>query len=386
MTIDLRHKSHFVNIRTVFETLLFVFLCVISLPQQVHATINNNDTSETANHLIGDTECVWGDPDCNPCVYEVEDNFYHISDNNGNPTGHTQLRIEASDDSGELMCQYSDPCELTAFYQHIQGIGRIPNVDENNWFVFTRSIRGGPGAFFAGQMTDLPSAGGHLGSATNEDDSARQITEYYLMDALTPGDTALNHYGGLQMLGKHMVTGTECYEPGDYDCYGIDPNMAYIYDFSDPSNVSVAVALDIEAMGLGVGKAVAATKLYNGNYLLVVHDGHLNFILSETDTLDTSTTWYQGDEWSSSSLIDGGAGNSNWGDYQNINIVNECETGDIYMIGTYRNDNNEDWMTLMRFEENEDSLVVGYKIAQKHMYCEWCNFSGTGNIYITPER
>ena len=256
MNSCLHHKTNFivVKIRLVLTVILLTVFFITSFSSLVYARIDDGDTSDLADHLIGDTECVWGETGCNPCVYDVEDNFYHISDNNGNPTDHTQLRIEANDDSGELMCQYSDPCELTAFFQHIQGIGRIPNVDENNWFVFTRSIHG-PGAFFAGQMTDMPSAGGHLGSATNEDDSARQITEYYLMDTLTPGDTALNHYGGLQMLGKYMFTATECYEPGSYDC-SEDPRMAYVYDFSDPSNVSVVSFLDIESEGVGAGMAV----------------------------------------------------------------------------------------------------------------------------------
>lgn len=164
----LKHTSSFLFILIILLNLQLI--PVVKAACEYDGDGDGVDDAFSTDPLLGDTACTWGDPDCNSCVYDVEDNFYHISDNNGNPTGHTQLRIEASDDNGELMCQYSDPCELTAFFQHIQGIGRIPNVDENNWFVFTRSIRGGPGAFFAGQMTDLPSAGGHLGSATNEDD------------------------------------------------------------------------------------------------------------------------------------------------------------------------------------------------------------------------
>ncbi|MBU0505384.1 hypothetical protein KJ708_05270, partial [bacterium] len=329
------------NIKTIIFLLL---LLVLGFP--VDARIDGDDTSDDRDQLIGDTACPWGEVDCNPCVNNVVDNFYEISNNNPLNGGHTKLRIEARDDEvdNEIMCLFTDPahCELDENW-HIQGVARIPNVDENNWFVFTRSVDQGPGAFFAGQLTDIPSAGGHLGSAETEDNSARQITEYYTADIFGAYSSTLNHYGGLQMLGQYLVTGAECHSPGMYGCT-TNPS-AYIYDLSDPSNASIVSDIDVLSLTALAGDAVdkvgttASVKLYNGNYLVMTGDSDANnlyYFISDSDTLDTSTTWEYRESWNHSELLDGGSGDVTWGRYQNLNFVTECGTGDIYMVGTNR--------------------------------------------------
>ena len=361
-----------------------------------YARIDGGETSDDRDQLIGDTICPWGEVDCNPCVNNVVDNFNQISDNHGHHTYNTKLRMEARDDSvdNEIMCLFTDPvyCELDEDW-HIQGMARIPNLDENNWFVFTRSVNMDTGAFFAGQLTDMPSAGGHLGAAEVEDDSARQITEYYTMDMFGVYSGDLNHYGGLQMLGQYMFTGAECHDPGVYTGCNTPPS-AFVFDFSDPSNVSILSSIDVYNLTPGnVDKVgtTASVKLYNGNYLVMTGDSDANnqyFFISDSDTLNTSTTWEYRESWNESELLDGGSGDVTWGSYQNLNFVTECGTGDIYLVGTNKDAAvlGDDWLDLFLVADDVDSNVYIVKRAQKHMYCDWCNYDASGNVYITPER
>lgn len=351
--------------------------------------ISGGTVLEAANTLKGNTSCPWGSSDCNRCVPDVLGNFNYIhrSQYQDNfPYTKVKLRIESND---ELVGNLNDLNESF----HIQGMGRIPDVGNNNWVVFSRSEDGDPATIFVGELGDIDSAGGHWGPHTDENDAERKIITSVKMI-----EPSLNHYGGLQMLGKHLFVGADCLK-ADY-CKAAQSRID-IYDLSDPVKPVLINGENMFIPDSSAG-AVAAVKLKNGHYLVLV--SYSRYFVSDQTSLDEDTTWTPLYTWDSANLINGGPTGptkSGWRSYENLNFVTECKTGDLYLIGTNRGNQDldgwlgidtdakgDDWMDLYLVEGNMlGGDIKLTKLDDRHMYCDQvgCNLAASGNIYITPQ-
>ena len=137
------------------------------------------------------------------------------------------------------------------------------------------------------------------------------------------------------------------------------------------------------------GSSVAFTKLNDGRYMLVVDHSDadpLNFYLSkEPGSLDFKHmyAWYQNKE-----PLSGG----DWMKYHNLNLVTECGTKDLYMIGTgnthetYGTGNDRAQLFLIETNKDTEKFIISKK-GDLHMYCDDpCNFNAGGGVYVDPNH
>ncbi len=333
--------------------------------------------------LVGDVSCQWGSGSCDQCVFDVPANFAAISDNT---TGHPALSFEACDDDpADLNCPGFQP-EITnaAIHgRHIQGMGRLPVADGNPVFVFSRNTGltewDQPTGVFAGQLGDLVSGGGNLGTFTNSNDSANRAVSYITTDDdfgvtdLAPVD----HYGGLQTLGQLVVVGGEC-QWDAYTCANAAPRVDII-DFSDPSAPVMINRVVVGDLGHDAGM-VGAARLQNGHYYILLN---FRFSYVSTTTDIESTEWQLVDDFTSGSpsFVDEMPDQSGWPNgMQNMNIVTECGTGALYVVATHSGA-----MNLFRLETDAINQLLVRKVGSRNMSCGVCSFEASGNTYVTRE-
>lgn len=390
-----------------FWILFIAFLGIIFLlPQISHARIDEGFSIQIAgfvdsipivlhqkDRLLGNDRCAWGSKDCQACVYNVPDSFANISNNNGDHTAHSYLWLYANHGADELMGERtpSPSYSIDAKY-HIQGVNRLAGPHSNQ-FVFTRNVFSNPGAFFVGILGDLPTHGSHLGTPglvhfADGLSLDREVTGYFPIDYFIDEERYYqSHFSGSSLTGSYFFTPAECFPHNDY-CDWKTVAM-HIYDLADPLNPQLAGLIDLDFVIDNAG-LVASTKLFNGNHLFVVGTsgaGTLHFFISDKQKISLDTNWHLRDSWDIRSASATDLPFPVWpGGYQNMSMVTECGSQELYLVMTARH-SGEDWMDLYKLEENDHSKAVLRHVDEKHMYCGgFCNFKASGNIYVTPNH
>jgi hypothetical protein len=100
------------------------------------------------------------------------------------------------------------------------------------------------------------------------------------------------------------------------------------------------------------------------------------------------------DNWNEGELRSS-IGDWEFGNYQNLNLVTQCD-GTLFLVGTHLNSyNREDWIDLFRLSEEYGQTVIT-KVAKKHLYCGYpspgydsgtnrqCNLDAAGGVYVDP--
>jgi hypothetical protein len=209
--------------------------------------------------------------------------------------------------------------------------------------------------------------------------ACKMTSDYRNGRALAPVtmSSRFKHCGGCQSFGNALVAG--CEDP--------DTNRTsevQFWDFtsgptqlipmtiprSGPEYVSTAGAVGMSTHGPGTVLAVAT---YNA--------GTIDFYTSKLDPFRGSPfglrfTW-AADTANKTNWID-----QNWGAYQNINLLTQRD-GRLFLIGTHRNDSDEDWMDLYAVNLELDPSSALTKVGKKHMYCTLgCDFNKAAGIFI----
>jgi len=276
----------------------------------------------SAGTLLGDTTCPVGSPDCNRCVPDVEASFSNINED-GMPMGfymgdHPDVVFE------EIDCATSGGDHPDC--QHWQGVQRIM-AGGGHYFVVSRNRIENPAhddaqesGFVIVEIVSKDTIGGGELSTNLDWD----LYPNDLDDSIIPNGTTYinseNHTAGIQVIGNILAVGVD--------------SSVHFYNLVDPENpgkLSTVITRSDKSVG-----AVAIAKLQNGRYLLVTSDastGPVDFAISdEPDTLAGDSPhvtfsyferWYPGD---------GPA--INWTRFQNTNLITECSTGNIYIVGT----------------------------------------------------
>ncbi len=342
--------------------------------------------------LRGDTSCEWGAANCNRCVWNVSAELDRLQ-NNYRSAGRIRFAGYAYPTPGYILHRISN-----GSYEHVQSIGRIAGVGNNEYMVFTHSTASGQsgkqGALAvvrmgAGQNTGGgPFYGMPYGSGSNQNTSNRTVARTYAGN---------NHPGGLSVLGHYVYVAQWCQDHGNYgwcnESSATVHGMGFsVYDVSKANlNSSINSNPPIHRyyrhvygeswIGSKSTASVAAVKLSSGQYLVALGRSGGREYGFYTATSPTGPFTFH-----NSSRI------GYWG--ENATIVTECSTGDLYMfqIEGYGSSDDVDKVHLYKLVLNNGLIGFQY-VKSRTFHCRgssidgasnWCHFDAGAGMYVTP--
>jgi hypothetical protein len=349
------------KIRRLTVTILLACLAVTALMSPVQAEPGD---------LRGYTGCSWGSDECNPCVPNVI------------------LAVYSLRQYGDIMGFHMNGYPDVNSSNHWQGIQRLAG-DNSDYMIVSRS-HSSTGAFAVVRMYSREDDGERFRSNRLERNTDVQDTAPPSSDGIVHYeaiDSDYDHAGGVQTIGNWVAIPLE----GSHS--GANAKVVF-YDLSNPTS-PIRAPYEVVVPSEDAGTA-SVTKLSDGTYLLVVGGKDANplwFYISEGTTLASDPNFQLKDTWHKGEQ-DSEIGDWNWGAYQNINIVNQCD-GTMYLIGLH-NDSpvglGDDWIDVYRLEVDSNTYDVGLvKVAMRHVYSDWggvpkqCNLDAAAGVYIDPE-
>ena len=345
--------------------------------------------------LKGDTSCAWGSKHCNRCVNNVKANFNAIETKiRGKHAGKIRVRSYAYPTKGYMLHRINKG--TFGVYEHIQGIGRIAGLGNNEYFVFTHSTDSNKsrksGALAVIRMGANQKSGGYkLGDLRNKAGKNQNIHNRTV--ARTYSNS--NHPGGLATLGHYVFVADWCQDHGKYKWCNNPSQYAFeVYDVSKShlnthrlnSNPPIKIIDRSVFYDHWLNKrstaSIAATRLKNGRYLVAIGKSggrHYGFYLSSTSRLSHHTRW---------KFIDDDP-IEKWG--EGAAMVNECGTGDIYQIQIEKWRNRKNKLHLFKLNSDSNKKKISYRYINSRTFScvdnnlVWCDFDKGGGIYISPQ-
>lgn len=329
---------------------------------------------EAFPRMVGKTNCTWGSHDCNPCVEDVYTSFQSLADH-GDILGF-HLGPHIGPDFNLVSCATSPMGFGGSSCQHWQGVQRL-TADGGRWMVVTRNHVethiGGQSAFVVVHMGSRDTTGGPYGWNRYTVNHVPPAEDTIIDDTMISAEHS--HPGGIQVMGDILAVGTG--------------EILHFYDLSNPqSPQKYDLTMDRSPKS---GSSTALAQLQDGRYLLVVTAGDAHpvdfYVSNEPWSIEAGFSNF--DRWT-----DPGIG---WPAYQSVNLVTECGTGTLYLIGTFNTGTwglpdpwGEDWADLVEIEQyaGTDELQLT-RWAGLHAYCTvdglWqCNFDAAAGIYVDP--
>ncbi|MDQ3038856.1 MAG: hypothetical protein M3R16_03510 [Pseudomonadota bacterium] len=359
-------------------------------------------TAHTASaaelNLAGDTSCTWGSADCNRCVSDVKANFDGIeTDYKGEQGSKIGVRSYAHPSKDNLLHRIN---ALGA--EHIQGVGRIAGLGNEEFLVFTHSTNSADsGKSGALAVIRMGASQGSQGYALGDmrDGHGKDQSTHNRTVARTYSDS--NHPGGLATLGHYVFVADWCQPHGEYKwCHKRSQYAFEVYDVSNVNQNAVlnshppikvidrSVKIEGDEKRQASTATVAATKLQDGRYLVGIgRSGGKNYeyYLSDTTRLLPSTTW--------TSLGDPEP-IGKWG--EGAAMVNECGTGDIYLFQieksadkAWDSSQSKDEVHLFKLNQAPNSTAIKHEYVKSRTFkCSdgtaWCDFDKGAGLYISP--
>lgn len=344
----------------------------------------------TPSGLIGNTDCPWGSSNCNPCVSNVIQSF-------------NNLDVEG-DIMGFHLGDHPDPgwAGLLELEQHWQGLQRIMAGD-GRYMVVSHDDTDGWSSL----------AVVHLGTRNGEEGErfrSNRLLKYYDFSSTYPNSSDIvvetgylyegdyKHPGGIQAMGDILAVGT-----GD--------KVSFVH-LADPNNLTKSPYI-LELDEGKTGSTTALAQLHDGTYLLVLSSSDassLDFFRSYNTNIDNG--FYHIAEWLPEDLIMGYNDLYGWDAFQSLNLVTECSTGRLYLIGTgsvdatstcvpdwfpkwggkcYPDGSDEANLYEVRFEDTWEEVQIT-KVGRQKFKCsdkdgkDQCNFDAGAGIYVDPNN
>lgn len=343
--------------------------------------------------LKGDTSCKWGEKSCNPCVRNVSAELDRLQ-NNYKSAGRIRFDGYAYPTSGYMLHRIS-----SGAYEHVQSIGRIAGLGNNEYMVFTHSTASGQsgknGALAVVRMGARQNTGGDPfysmpnGDGSNQNTSNRTVARTY---------TGNNHPGGLSVLGHYVYVAQWCQPHGNHGWCDESSKTVHGFGFSvydirkvnlnsrinsnPPIHCSYHHAYGESWIGSSSTASVAAAKLSNGKYLVA---------LGKSGGREYG--FYTADSPIGPFKFRNASSIGYWG--ENATIVTECTTGDLYMfqIEGYGERDNVDKVHLYKLVLKNGNITFQY-VKSRTFHCrgskvdgasDWCHFDAGAGIYVTPK-
>jgi hypothetical protein len=264
----------------------------------------------------------------NRCTNDVGLSFAYLSPG---PMSKIDYRSNGGSALPPFGATLADFYNLENIKHHVQGVGRLSGLGDSRWIAVSRSFSTGRGGVFLAHMGDLPGYNGEaFGNAQAANPSTSRATKYFYPIA------DVEHPGGLQAFGAHVAVAVEA---------PARPSFIQFYDFYRPGSPDAAIhrfytnntqnedpPVDRVLSGVGV------TRLSDSRYLMAVlgQDSSQRawFYVSQGTSINASTVWHY-------------LGTVTVPAAQNVALINECGTGDIYMLAT--NNARYSWAQTNRF-------------------------------------
>jgi hypothetical protein len=347
----------------------------------------------------GDWYCDYGAADCNGCVNDVPKAFNAIS-------ARATAQIRYWSEGGHTLPPFSRKLETFEDNDsHVQSVVRLSGVgadlDPNGrgpWFAFSRANPGSVGGsgVFTVQLADFATHGGYAleASARGKPADGRGTKAYYPVEGL-------DHAGGMQAIGRFVVSGSSCDTPSKCG----DNGYAHVWNFTDPRSPgawvsAVRVGDQGEPGRTGAVTSAAITRLASGQYLLFVqgkdtaHEGW--FYLGDGGSLANVTAW----RYAGYATLPGGGAN----EFQNTQLVTECGSGDIYMVGSGNADYDgsiddvaqtifkvtpgHNHMSLLKLDASDSSFAALNLVTIRQFSPgdgDYCTFRAGASVHVTPD-
>ena len=267
----------------------------------------------TAFQMRGYSYSIYGSHYYNRCANNVAAAFANLP---SSPSG----KIWYSSGGGHQLPPFNATLHTFGSWDnHIQGVARLPGVDDNRWMVVSRSHDVNRAGVFLVHLGDLGGTNGtKLGSATNTPSSIRASKYYYPI-------SGVKHPGGLQAVGKYVAVGVEAPNA---------PSFVEFFNFATPGSSTASLQrfylwgdqAESPPPGRVIG-GVGITRLADARYLLAVlgkdDSNDVWFYMSDTTSITANTRWIYLDHFKPVAPA-----------AQNVALITECGTGDIYLLAT----------------------------------------------------
>lgn len=339
--------------------------------------------NELCKPIAGDVDCAWGSPDCNSCVDNVVNAFNNIA-GYGQHMGFHMGDGHPDVESGGLF----------GTNYHWQGIQRLQGAN-NNFLVLT-SNQDGEAWGAVVEIASIPSSGYAFGTnKQNNENIAPPETDRIVKAFLV--STSSDHPGGISTLGNLVFVPLS------------RENRVRVFDLSTPTTPLMTEAIPTVPEGYHF---VGVTRLNSGHSLMVLgqcsggsgcdDQGGLELRYLVSDEVGTwfgdannrgRTHVYTPDNIGHKNGTSGG-----WHEIQNLNVINECGTGKIFLLATTEDeDPHESWAYLFEtiisyYSLNQVRNVDLDMVGKRRLYCTGdgngfgCNLHAAGGAYIDPNR
>ncbi|WP_256105432.1 hypothetical protein [Streptomyces sp. ODS05-4] len=349
------------NDRTGWRRISLVIAAAITLAQAPGAaadTTADRPAGSRPTSVAGTTDCGWGSASCTPCVNDVVTSVKTGLRERGDTMGfHLGAGVPAP--------QWS----LTNLHDHWQGVQRL-NADNGRWMAVSYDDTGdGPGGVGLVHLGSRAPAepGGRLRSNRQGPLMAERQAPPPLdavVGRIDSGRADLAHAGGMSALGDYLAVPFE----GD-----AAESEVRVYSVADPSHP--VLKSTVKRPATGAAGNVGWARLSDGRYLLAVGG-------RDSSPLDFYT----------SSSIDGeytkvGAWQGSLPAYQNTNLVTDCATGGLYLLGSHKNWSGQDWLDAYTVDLSGSAPRLA-KVANRHLTCtqvdeRQCDFAAGGGAYVS---
>ena len=296
----------------------------------------------------GDRTAKYGDPGCNVCVRDVVAQFRRLGQRAKGISGRMRLRIR----KGERLPPRN--ARVTGFgaTTHMEGLARVPDRTQHNWFVMTRATGGKAGAsgFLLARMGRMDGNDGERMIPGIDKTSFDKVVKSGAEMRFFVTTTGTHHTGGLQMLGSLLLMPVEAAKP-----------RVEVYDLANKGRLRPIQTILLPS---DTTKAhyVAAARLENGLTLVLVNranNGVFDLFLSDRRRVAEATRWlYLGRDQFTRFKAQGWythKGLKHPFDYQNANLVTECGSGRLFLFAlrqthTKRPLRLKDWKTANKID------------------------------------
>ncbi|MCE9666361.1 hypothetical protein LY474_00930 [Myxococcus stipitatus] len=312
----------------------------------------------------GDTSCVWGSGDCNLCVPDVP------------------ARFNALRDHGEVLGFHSGGFSFNVAYpgaDHWQGVQRLP-LGSGRYLVVSK--RDGRSTGNVGHLVHMASRNAEgvrwrsnrLAVSTSQPEDTAPPASDRAVTALPVVD-GYAHGGGMQAVGNLVALPME---------QGPGVGRVAFYDFN--THLAPGPFAFVDGLSSNAGTASFA-RLADQRYVLLLGQYDAKtlevFVSSSTDARSAANQWLRVDRWEAGELVSG-----QWGAFQSLNFVTDCDDGRLYLVGTFLR-GTEDQAFLYRVDLSGHLRIE--QVAAKHLYCtnegpRQCNLDAAGGVFVGPDR
>ena len=278
---------------------------------------------------------------------------------------------------------------------HRQSIQRVRRNSKNYLFV-SHSVRPASDTCWdpGFEVIEIGGAGHgtgyfNLGSGTGVTPTSPALCADHIVKYQSYSSTILRHAGGMQVNGSSIAVAFE------------DPNHAFAarfgtFNVSDPPNSFSGPTVARVNGNQNYAAAAALTRLNDSNFMVMVfgdNSADVEVFVSTGNTMPTAPSdWHPKDSFDFFG--------SDEVDYQNVQFVTRCSSADgdgdatsgrLYLLATYKNDSNEDYVVLYRVQLNSTTYAptFTYETSRK-LSCSsyntgsvrYCDFNAGAGVFV----